>query len=173
MGKHQHQTPAISPHTSNCAQYHIFIVTKPKKVLNISRKTVYGERENKWTINHTFSHLPWIWILTRQKKTCIKDFTKLSDTVLIILDYLGAKKFFHIMPLKDLKKRRKPQITFRTESLWRLMVFSQKRLQRHKASFQNPIHPGTQEQAGWFCWKTGKEDMDFLVYGSQTGSWSQ
>lgn len=47
----------------------------------------------------------------------MKDFTKLSDTVLIIQDYLGAKKFFHIMPLKDLKKRRKPQITLRTESL--------------------------------------------------------
>lgn len=52
-----------------------------------------------------------------EKKTRIKDFSKLSDTVLIILDYLGVKNFFHIMPLKDLKKRRNPQITLRTESL--------------------------------------------------------
>lgn len=51
------------------------------------------------------------------KKKSIKDFTKLSDTVLITLDNLEAKKFFHIMPLKDLKKSRKPQITLRTESL--------------------------------------------------------
>lgn len=50
-------------------------------------------------------------------KASIKDFTKLTDTVLITLDNLGAKKFFHITPLKDLKNRRKPQITLRTESL--------------------------------------------------------
>lgn len=110
-----------------------------------------------------------------EENTSIKDFTKLSDTVLITLDNLEAKKFFHITPLKDLKKRkkRKPQITLRTESLWRLTIFSQKRLQKHKASFQNPIHPAAQEQAGWFCWTTGKEDTDFLVYGSQTRSRSQ
>lgn len=46
----------------------------------------------------------------------IKDF-KLSDTLLITLDNLEAKKFFHIMLLKDLKEKRKPQITLRTESL--------------------------------------------------------
>ena len=40
-----------------------------------------------------------------EEKTSIKEFTKLSDTVLITLDNLEAKKFFHITPLKDLKKR--------------------------------------------------------------------
>lgn len=50
------------------------------------------------------------------------------------------------------------------------MIFSQK---RHKVSFQNPIRQAAQEQAGWFCWTTGKEDTYFLVCGSQTWSWSQ
>lgn len=51
-----------------------------------------------------------------REKMFIKQF-KLSDTLLITLDNLEAKKFFHIMLLKDLKKKRKPQITLRTESL--------------------------------------------------------
>lgn len=56
------------------------------------------------------------------KKTLfIEDFTKMSDTVLITLDNLEPKNFFHFMLLMDLKekkkkeKKRKPQITLRTE----------------------------------------------------------
>jgi len=45
----------------------------------------------------------------------------MSDTVLITLDNLEPKNFFHFMLLMDLKekkkkeKKRKPQITLRTE----------------------------------------------------------
>lgn len=41
-----------------------------------------------------------------REKMFIKQF-KLSDTLLITLDNLEAKKFFHIMLLKDLKKKKK------------------------------------------------------------------
>lgn len=42
-----------------------------------------------------------------EEKTPIKDFTKLSDTVLITLDNLEAKKFFPYHAFKGFKEKKK------------------------------------------------------------------